>query len=245
MNKGNEEHFAFFYDTLMEDAPYGKWLEYTTSRILPHGNVLDLACGTGTLTILLAKAGYKVAGSDISRDMLSIAEAKIRESGQQVPLFHQDMRKLDGFQDLDGVTLFCDGLNYLSDELDVKNTFQCIYNSLKSGGVFLFDVHSPFKLEHVFNGQLYGEDRQDLTYLWFCHPGEFPLSVEHALTFFVKREDGTYERMDEELFQRTFPPDRYSRWLQEIGFHQIEITSNFGQTSFTGQEERIFFKGIK
>ena len=241
----NEEHFASVYDYLMEDAPYEDWLEYTRPYFSKGADILDLACGTGTFTVMMKKDGFNVSGTDISQDMLTIADEKIRESKLSIPLFCQDMRSLSGFKDLDGITLFCDGLNYLLEEEDVRKTFEKAAEALKQGGVLLFDIHSLYKMEHIFNNQMYGENGEDVSYIWFCSPGHSPHSVEHALTFFVKTKDGLYERMDEEHKQRTFPPFLYEKWLKEAGFHDIEISSDFGRRMSEETDERIFFKAVK
>ncbi|QKS70836.1 class I SAM-dependent methyltransferase [Paenalkalicoccus suaedae] len=241
----SEEHFASVYDVLMEDAPYAEWLEYATSRIPANSSVLDVACGTGTFTRSLARQGYKVSGTDLSMEMLTIAEEKSRVESLSIPYYRQNMTELAGFNDLDAVTLFCDGLNYLTSEKEVEKTFKHIALSLKKGGIFLFDVHSPYKMEHVFDHQLYGENGEEISYLWFCEPGEEPLSVHHSLTFFIKQANGTYMRKDEDQYQRTFIASSYERWLKDAGFIDIEITSEFGRASVHQNDDRIFFKAVK
>ncbi|MFA9558808.1 class I SAM-dependent methyltransferase [Evansella sp. AB-rgal1] len=241
----NEQHFASVYDALMEDVPYNQWMIYTKKFLKERSRILDLACGTGTLAILLQKQGYVVQGADISQHMLTIAEEKVRNEKTLIPLFQQDMRTLEGFHDLDGVTLFCDGLNYLREEDDVQDTFSRVATALRTGGVFLFDVHTTYKMVNIFLDQLYGENGEDISYLWFCSPGEEKFSVEHSLTFFVKQANGSYERMDEELYQRTFPQEFYIHWLEKAGFHEIEVTSEFGESTPSETDERLFFKAVK
>ncbi|WP_078597247.1 class I SAM-dependent DNA methyltransferase [Evansella clarkii] len=241
----NEEHFASVYDYLMEDAPYDRWLEYTTAFLPAGSRVLDLACGTCTFTIMLQEAGFNASGTDLSQDMLTIGEEKIRERKLEIPLYRQDMRELTGFNNLDGITLFCDGLNYLLTEEDVQQAFKKAYSALKPGGILLFDVHSLFKMNTIFNDQMYGENGEDISYIWFCTPGREPDSVEHSLTFFLKTHTGLYERKDEEQFQRTFPPEIYKTWLQEAGFSKVEITGDFGRREPLETDERIFIKAEK
>lgn len=238
------DHFASLYDVLMEDAPYDSWLQYAERHLLKHGRVLDLACGTGTFSLMLAKRGYDVVGVDLSEDMLTMAEEKARKDRVEIEFILQDMRELQGFQELEGITIFCDGLNYLRQEKDVKQTFFLLAQALKTGGVLLFDVHSPYKIDHIFDHQLYGENNEPLSYMWFCEPAEESLSVQHTLTFFVEKETGLYERMDEEQYQRTFEPKQYEQWLKDAGFDQIEITAEFGEKDVDDEDDRIFFKAI-
>ncbi|MCE7794181.1 class I SAM-dependent methyltransferase [Salipaludibacillus sp. CUR1] len=239
------EHFASLYDALMEDAPYESWMTYASRHLKEGGNVVDVACGTGTFTLMMAEHGFNMAGADLSQDMLTVAEDKVRQSSQNIPLYLQDMCELSGFTELDGVTLFCDGINYLNKEEDVKKTFRKIALALKPGGVFLFDAHSPYKMEHIFDNQLYGENEESLSYMWFCEPENEPLSVRHSLTFFMKNKEGTYERLDEEHYQRTFLPREYLNWLKEAGFDHIEITGGFGEEELKDDDDRVFFKAVK
>ncbi|RKL68647.1 methyltransferase type 11 [Salipaludibacillus neizhouensis] len=239
------DHFASLYDSLMEDAPYKSWLSFATTNFPDKGSILDLACGTGTFTCMLAKQGFTMFGVDLSQDMLTIADDKKREQRLNIPFILQDMRSFSGFEQLDGITLFCDGLNYLLDSKDVKQTFQQAYSALKSDGVFLFDVHSEYKMEYIFSNQLYGENGEDISYMWFCEQGEETLSIEHELTFFLKKQDGSYERIDETQYQRTFQLQEYKQWLEEAGFQEIEISSDFGESTDLEEKDRIFFKAVK
>src|SRR5690554_4047983 len=116
----SEEHFASVYDYLMKDAPYTNWIQYTKERLPKNSSVVDLACGTGTFLILLQEQGYTVTGMDISQQMLTMADMKLREKNLNIPLMQQDMRNFSGLSNVDEVTLFCDGLNYLLNEKDVQ-----------------------------------------------------------------------------------------------------------------------------
>ncbi|SER79899.1 class I SAM-dependent DNA methyltransferase [Salisediminibacterium halotolerans] len=239
------DHFALLYDRLMADAPYKEWEKLAVQKIPQNGSVLDLGCGTGTLTIYLALSGYNVTGLDLSGDMLAVAQKKAQDERAPVTFVQQDMRELTGFNRLDGVTLFCDGLNYLTDEADVCEVFRRVYDSLTEGGVFVFDVHSPYKMTDVFADGLFGENGEDISYLWFCEQGEKPLSVEHTLTFFVRAFDGRYERVDHELTQRTFLIDDYRKWLEDCGFTDVDISADFGREKPDEASDRIFFSAVK
>lgn len=241
----SEEHFASIYDYLMEGAPYERWLQYAKDRLPQGGKIVDLACGTATFTMMLHEHGYEVIGIDISQDMLTIAEQKMREKNVSIPLIKQDMREFIGVSQLDGVTIFCDGLNYLFDEGDVQQTFAKVNESLKAGGVFLFDVHSIRKMQETFQNELYGENGEEVAYLWFTSPDEAPYSVEHTLTFFIKDDDGKYDRIDEIHRQRTFPVETYMEWLEAANFEKIEVTTDFGNSPYNEMDERIFFRAIK
>ncbi|MGX1983154.1 methyltransferase family protein [Thermolongibacillus altinsuensis] len=239
------EQFANWYDYLMSDAPYDEWCTFVEEKVAKYGkgkSLLDLGCGTGELSIRLAQKGFAVTGIDLSEHMLAVAQAKAEEIGLTIPFFQQDMRELNGFSPFDHIVCFCDSLNYLQTEKDVFETFQRVYAHLKDGGLFLFDVHSPFKIDHLFLGQgTFASNDEQVSYIWNCFPGEWKHSVEHDLTFFVKNENGTYERYDECHVQRTYEIDQYRKWLEEAGFHLLEICADFKNEPPSERSERIFF----
>lgn len=240
------ERFALIYDDLMEDAPYDAWIAFLDRHMKKHGNggarILDLACGTGELTVRLAEKGWKTTGVDLSETMLIVAQQKISEHGFHVPLFQQDMRELEGLGRFDGVVMFCDSLNYLLKEEDVLRTFERIYQHLEDEGLFMFDVHSLYKMNHVFLHHTYAFNDEDASYIWNCFPGEQENSVEHELTFFVRQqENGLYERFDEFHVQCTFPIAEYQKWLEQCGFQVLQISADFTDDPPLEQSERIFF----
>ncbi|MBW3113038.1 methyltransferase domain-containing protein [Bacillus sp. MCCB 382] len=244
------ERFAYVYDYLMQDVPYEGWLEYVNQQAVEcsiHGKrILDIACGTGELSLRLVREGYDVTGVDLSSDMLMVAKEKAEAQNLQIQLFQQDMSKLDSLDEYDIITIFCDSLNYLEDESDVEHTFKSVYAHLKQGGLFLFDVHSIFKMSQIFTNQTFTLNDEHVSYIWDCFPGVVPNSVEHELTFFVKDDEtGQYERVEELHKQRTYPILMLNEWLLESGFEVVKITADFSGDSPNEQSERIFFACIK
>lgn len=244
------EKFAFLYDALMQEAPYDQWVAFTENKLKEYGldgrRMLDLACGTGELSIRFAQKGFEVTGVDLSAEMLSVAQMKIEEKGLSIPLFQQDMAELEGLGPFDFVTIYCDSLNYLQTEEQVKKTFSRVYDSLKTGGALFFDVHSVVKISNGFIDQTFTLNEDELAYIWNSFPGEYPNSVEHELSFFVLDEQsGKYDRFDELHFQRTYPIEQYVAWLEEAGFQQIELTADFTNQQPHPDSERIFFSARK
>ncbi len=241
--------FAHVYDELMKDAPYDKWVRFINKKgeqfQIPGVKLLDLACGTGELSVRLAKEGYHVSGIDISLEMLAIARAKALEQGLDIAFYQQDMSELDLIEKYDIVGIFCDSLNYLTSPEKVIRTFANVRQYLNHEGLFIFDVHSVYKVNHIFLNQTFTYDQGDICYIWNCLPGTEPNSVEHDLTFFVERPDGTYDRFDEWHTQRTFPVDTYVAWLHEAGFEILEISGDFLDPPLRLNAERIFFTARK
>ncbi|PJN89315.1 class I SAM-dependent DNA methyltransferase [Bacillus sp. mrc49] len=244
------ERFAYVYDELMKDAPYEKWLMILTAKLEQYGiggrKVLDLACGTGEMTVELAQHGFEVTGVDLSDEMLLVANEKAVKLSLTIPLFQQNMAELEGLGRFDCVTIFCDSLNYLRDEADIAKTFTRVHEHLEDGGLFLFDVHSLYKMEEVFHNHTFAVSDEEVSYIWDCFPGEEPYSVEHELSFFVKDErSGLYDRFDELHYQRTYPVDQYKKWLQQAGFTVTELMADLEEAPPVSETERVLFVARK
>ena len=241
--------FAYLYDQLMNDVPYERWVQFLKNVFQKYEmlqpSILDIGCGTGTLPISLAKMNYSISGVDLSEEMLSVAMAKAEIEKVNIPFFQQNMVELEGFDQLDCVTIFCDSLNYLETEDQVKQTFIRVNESLKDNGLFLFDVHSPYKIEEIFGEETFFIDDAELSLVWSCTQGEHPLSVEHDLVFFMKEENrDLYERFEEYHNQRTFPINTYKSLLNQTGFEVKEIIADFDE-AVDDTSERIFFIAMK
>ncbi|MGG0413058.1 class I SAM-dependent DNA methyltransferase [Peribacillus simplex] len=244
------ERFAYVYDELMKDAPYEKWLMILTAKLEQYGiggrKVLDLACGTGEMTVELAQHGFEVTGVDLSDEMLLVANEKAVKLGLSIPLFQQNMAELEGLGQFDCVTIFCDSLNYLRDEEDIVKTFSRVHEHLKDGGLFLFDIHSIYKMEEIFRDNTFAVNGEEVSYIWDCFPGEEPYSVEHDLSFFVRDdESGLYDRFDELHYQRTYPVEQYKKWLEQTGFTVSEIMADLEEAPLVTETERILFVASK
>jgi SAM-dependent methyltransferase len=234
----------------MKDAPYEKWLMILTAKLEQYGiggrKVLDLACGTGEMTVELAQHGFEVTGVDLSDEMLLVANEKAVKLGLSIPLFQQNMAELEGLGQFDCVTIFCDSLNYLRDEEDIVKTFSRVHEHLKEGGLFLFDVHSIYKMEEIFRDNTFAVNGEEVSYIWDCFPGVEPYSVEHDLSFFVRDdESGLYDRFDELHYQRTYPVEQYKKWLEQAGFTVSEILADLEDAPLAAETERILFVASK
>lgn len=238
------EQFAYVYDELMQDVPYDEWVAWVSQYVEANSTIADVGCGTGTATLLLAEH-YRVTGIDLSEEMLEIAQEKAMEQQQKIDFWCQDMREIELPAPVDALTILCDSLNYLKTEADVQQTFEHAARTLKEGGKLLFDVHSPHKMETLFNGKTYATHAEQSSYIWFADPGEAPLSVVHELTFFIEDEDGRYDRVDETHHQRTYPSEQYVTWLREAGFRTLAVTGDFTSDAPTPTAERIFFVAEK
>jgi len=240
------EQFAYLYDELMNDVPYHKWAELVGDCIEKYHpqarQLLDLACGTGQLSIRFAEKGLSVTGVDLSEDMLSVAQTKSAEKGLDIRYYQQNMAELEGLGPFDVIGIFCDSLNYLQSEEEVRETFQRVREHLNDQGLFIFDVHSIYKVMQIFMNQTFAIADEEISYIWNCFQGEFPNSIEHELSFFVLDQNtGKYDRYDELHFQRTFPVETYKEWLSQAGFELLAVTADFEEVPPQAQSERVFF----
>lgn len=242
------ERFAEVYDELMQDIPYDKYVEWIKKHApsSQYPKLLDVGCGTGTLSLLFHKAGYMVSGVDLSEEMLSIANNRMKSAGVDIPFYAMSMDELEGFSNLDVVVIPIDSINYLYDEKAVVETLRRIFDVLCNGGQLFFDVHSLFKMDSIFLEGPFTYDDGNITYIWYTEQGEFEHSVYHQLTFFVKDESSClFERFEEEHFQRTFSVETYVKWLKDVGFSEVVISSDWSDQYPTDESERIFIQAIK
>lgn len=246
MEQTGYRHLAYVYDDLMYDFPYHVWLDWVThvwqrAGLCPQ-TIVDLACGTGTITSLLVATERTVIGIDRSADMLAVAQNKSQHTSGSMKWLQQDMRELLLPQQVDAVVCFCDSLNYLLSVSDWQRTFQSVYQALKTGGLFLFDVHTEYKIQSVLGNNVFAWEEPDIYCVWHNALDEACCLIEEDLTLFVTQPDGSYERFDETHRQRTFPPATIQSWLEAAGFTVLNITGD-PETERPPRptDERLFF----
>ncbi|MGL4624160.1 MAG: class I SAM-dependent DNA methyltransferase [Culicoidibacterales bacterium] len=235
--------FAKFYDELMADAPYEQWIAFVQSQVeqaaIPTETLVDLGCGTGTITIPLAELFTNVIGVDLSAEMLTIAQEKLTTQ-QQIQWIEADMSEMVfANESVDCITILCDSLNYVIDQEDVQTTLTNCYRALKPGGMLIFDVHTMTKIHEVFDDFSENVIGEDFSYIW----NSFVLGegeVEHELTFFVETDSGLYQRFDELHHQKTYPEEDYKTMISESGFSEI-CTYDSHEVGFFEPNMRKFF----
>ncbi|GMK41367.1 methyltransferase [Paenibacillus sp. CCS19] len=206
--------FAAVYDRLMENMPYADWLRFARTiwslDVEMPRSVVDLGCGTGNLSIPLAKSGFHVYAIDLSADMLTIGRGKWDEAPQRagglgsgsIRWLQQDMREWELPEQVDTVISFCDCLNYLTEEEDVEAAFRATFQGLRSGGVFLFDVLPPSQLQRYAEQQPFTLDERDVAYIWTCELDPTLDEIEHSLTIFARDAQdpsGRFVRIEEHM----------------------------------------------
>lgn len=210
--------FAGLYDPLMKDVDYDRWAEYIAS-FLPEGSlrIADCACGTGEITIRLAKMGYTLTGIDISEDMLRIAAEKARKSALKLPFICQNMAELQLHRPQDAIVCACDGVNYLDSLEQVGRFFSAAYAVLKPNGLLLFDISSRHKLENVLDCNTFAEDDGERAYIWKnCYDPESRL-ISMELSFYEKQGE-LYRRFEESHIQRAHEEKELLSAMEKAGF---------------------------
>lgn len=226
--------FAAVYDTFMDNVPYREWGEYIHSMLcekgVKDGLVLDLGCGTGTMTEILAGYGYDMIGADNSEDMLELAMEKRIQSGHDILYLLQDMREFELYGTVRAVVSVCDSLNYITDPEDLENVFRLVNNYLDPGGIFLFDFNTEYKYREVMGDCTIAEDRGVCSFIWDNYYYEEERINEYDLTLFVRetgrsdpdtgepdREGQLYRRYTETHYQRAYTLEEMQRLLEKAG----------------------------
>ncbi|MFD1471087.1 class I SAM-dependent DNA methyltransferase [Companilactobacillus mishanensis] len=238
--------FAKVYSELMDDSLYAKWANYVKNHVGSETEtLLDVACGTGDMTILLAD-DFDVTGTDLSEEMLSIADDKAKKAGVSIPFEQANMMDLYTFDSFDAITCFDDSICYLGDEDELYLAFEQAYKHLNKGGKYLFDAHSLHQMDDIFPGYMFNHKAEDSAFMWSSYEGEFPHSIEHELTFFNWNDEiGGYSVNTEIHHERTYPIQTYLDILADVGFKNTSVSANFGESKVDDNATRWFFDSEK
>ena len=224
---GYEKYLAFFKQALEKFSD------------IAVKEVLDLGCGTGELTKLLCESGYDVAALDGSEEMLALASEKCR--GTDTLFSCQDMRSFELYGTVQATLCSFDCINYLLTEKEAAQCFSLVNNYTEKGGIFVFDINTPYRYENVFGDNAYVyEDSGDMLVWQNCYNAKRGL-CDFYLSRFTKNEDGSYVRGDDFQRQRRFYPNRIKRLLEQSGF---ELCGIYGDTEFgelKPESEKAYF----
>lgn len=247
---------ARVYDRLNAEIDYVAWADFVEACFLRYLTekpelLLDLACGTGSMTLELAARSYDMIGVDVSEDMLSVAYERAYDRDIPSPLFLlQDMRTFELYGTVGAVTCCLDSINYLLCEEDVARCFATVHNYLDPDGLFLFDVNTPYKFKHIYGDNAYIledelTDEDGTTQAVYCgwqnHYDEQTGICTFDLSLFEEREGGGYDRSDEEQCERCYSKEQLEALLKQAGF---DILGCFGSWDFSAPRddcERYYF----
>ncbi|MDY5987855.1 MAG: class I SAM-dependent methyltransferase [Lachnoclostridium sp.] len=213
--------FAEVYDIFMDNVPYEEWADYIEDILkeygIEDGLVLDLGCGTGSMTQELAGRGYDMIGVDYSGEMLEIAMEKKEKSGADILYLLQDMREFELYGTVRAVVSACDSVNYITEEEELVQVFRLVNNYLDPKGIFLFDFNTEYKYREVLGESTIAEDREECSFIWDNYYDEEDQINEYELTLFIREKEGLYRKYQEQHFQKAYTLDTMKRLIEESG----------------------------
>lgn len=237
--------FAHLYDRLMAEVPYSEWADYYFEIFRRFGCGaalgLDLGCGTGNMTLELARRGADMIGVDISEDMLGVAAEKAKAERREILFLNQDMAELELYGTVDFIVSSLDCVNYVTEKNRLKRVFKLVNNYLDPGGLFVFDVNTEYKLSRVLGDNAFVSDGEDIFYSWQNFYDKKSRLCDFYLTFFEKDERGLYRRFDEVHTQRAYGAEELKAMLEAAG---LKVEGVFRDRTFkkpTPTAERLFF----
>ena len=240
-----------FYDSLMSGVPYRFWSDYIEKLWKKHGThpkaVLDLACGTGTISRILTTRGYAVTGSDLSAGMLEVARRKTAEAELSLEFFQQDAADLDlGDLRFDAVICLFDSLNYILDPERVQSAFARIFAHLNPGGTLLFDVNTEYALaEGMFNQSCTRRD-EPLHYRWRSRYDTSSRLCTVHMRFVFNPGNGAESQIFTEIHrQRAYSKEDLTGWLRNTGFAEVSVYDAYSTDPPKKRSDRLFYLAVK
>lgn len=236
--------FASVYDTFMDETPYDIWADFLQNTLeeygIKEGLVLDLGCGTGTLTEILSEKGYEMIGVDNSSHMLTIAMQKRETSGKDILYLLQDMREFELYGTVKAVISVCDSINYLLEEEDLIKTFQMVNNYLDPEGIFVFDFNTVYKYQEVIGDATIAENREECSFIWENYYHEEEQINEYDLTIFVQEDREFFRRFHENHYQKGYTLSQIKQALQQAGMEFVKAMDADTKDEVTESSERIY-----
>ncbi|HID55587.1 TPA: class I SAM-dependent methyltransferase [Candidatus Poribacteria bacterium] len=240
--------FAYAYDRMMENVDYDRWARYVEDLFEYYGpipkRVLDIACGTGQVTVRLARSGYEMFGVDKALEMMLVAREKAKRIGVEIGLAQSDMRYLPFKESFDAVICLYDSINYMLTSEDLRKAFLSAASVLKTGGLYIFDVTTERNIVLHFHLQTFAETRDDFSYIWKNVYSFRDKICKTVLTFFIKEGD-IYRRYDELHVQRIFEVDEVKGELERAGFKMLSAFDAFTFRRWGRDSDRINFVARK
>ncbi len=264
--------FAEVYDLFMDNVPYKEWSQYLISLLQEYGIlegiVLELGCGTGKMTRLLAQAGYDMIGVDSSQEMLQVAreqewaadrfeagdigkderaanESASAETGRKVSdilYLHQDMREFELYGTVKAVVCVCDSLNYILEEEELLAVFSLVNNYLDPGGIFIFDMNTLYKYREILGESTICENREEGSFIWENFYDDKEQMNQYELTLFIREQEtqDLYRKYEETHFQRGYELQKVQSLLEQAGMEFVAMYDAFTREPVKAQSERVY-----
>lgn len=237
--------FAQVYDLFMDNVDYEGWADCLEKHLkeegIEDGLVLELGCGTGTMTGLLARRGYDMIGVDNSEEMLAEAMEKKVEDGLDILYLLQDMQEFELYGTVRAAVSVCDSLNYITEKEELLQVFRLVNNYLDPGGIFLFDMNTVHKYRDVLGDDTIAENRDEGSFIWEnSYDPDTGLNI-YELAVFLPREDGLYEKCEELHCQRAYEQAEIEALIREAGMEIVGVYDAYTDKPASPDSERLLF----
>ena len=233
---------AFWYDQLTGDVPYEQFADFYEAEFSRAGGefrlLLDLCCGTGTLTHIMARRGYELIAVDSSVDMLMQAREKSTELAAPPLFLLQDAAELDLYGTVDAAYCSLDGMNYIPPEA-LPQVFHRLHLFIRPGGLLIFDIRTPEWLRSL-DGEVFVDETEDVLCLWRADFDEESNAVIYGMDIF-SRQDALWSRSSEEHIEYSHSPKTISNLLESSGFTSIQLCQDCPQ----GSDGRLFLCAVR
>lgn len=237
--------FAQVYDLFMDNVDYEGWVDCLEKHLkeegIEDGLVLELGCGTGTMTGLLARRGYDMIGVDNSEEMLAEAMEKKVEDGLDILYLLQDMQEFELYGTVRAAVSVCDSLNYITEKEELLQVFRLVNNYLDPGGIFLFDMNTVHKYRDILGDDTIAENRDEGSFIWEnSYDPDTGLNI-YELAVFLPREDGLYEKCEELHCQRAYEQAEIEALIREAGMEIVGVYDAYTDKPASPDSERLLF----
>ncbi len=237
------------YDEANSELDYKKWADFFEKAIEKYqveGKkpelVLDLACGTGKMTVELAARGYDMTGVDISYEMLDLARKRAEENSLEGKILWllQDMRSFELYGTVDAALSCLDCINHLTTKSDLEKTLSLVHNYLVPDGLFLFDINGKSKFENVYARNSFVTESKNSFCIWQNYYNEKSGICDFYITVFNEKGNGDYTRLDELQREKMYTLRQIKNALLKTGFEFLGAFSDFDFTAASDMDERIY-----
>lgn len=243
--------FAAVYDLFMDNVPYDEWADYLEYLLkknkVNQGLILELGCGTGSMTRRMAAKSYEMIGIDLSEEMLSIAREKSALSEDGILYLCQDMREFELYGTVKAVISVCDSMNYIMSEEDLVKVFRLVNNYLDPEGIFIFDLDTKYAYETILGDNTIAENREEGSFIWENTYYEDEMVNEVNLTLFLPEEkfsqdmqNQIYRKYEETHFRKAYTLDTMQRLIEKAGMEWMAVYDVLTENKPPKECERVY-----
>lgn len=231
------------YDIFMDNVPYEEWGTFLQQLFkeyrIDDGLILELGCGTGNMTEILARKGYDMIGLDYSEEMLTEAAGKNISAELNILYLWQDMREFELNGMVNAVVSVCDSLNYITEPEELSDVFTLVYRNLEDDGVFIFDFNTEYKYREILGAQTIAENRDEGSFIWENYYDEASRINEYELTLFIRTDQEYYRRHQEMHYQRAYTLNEVKSLMESTGLCIYQSFDQYTKAPAHEKSERI------